>query len=152
MKKLTTILALVFLATCLITATHLFSAQEIYKTWEAATTIYDSAFTNASYVDGSSDMVLNTNGYEGCVVTVYVSAWSTADDDLIVSVFSSYDGTNYDTIEYQTIKMANTSGSAAQASFIVRDLMDFRIRMKGTGGTTQFTLKITADPWRWKYN
>lgn len=157
MKKHSFVLAAILILSILSTPT--WSAGNIKKTWAGETVLaetdgYGGAVSDLAAdqaYDYTSDINLETNGYEGAVVTLeYDSAGTT--DNIIVSVFGSYDGSsNYDDTPIWSQECDATSGADTQISFIVSDLSHFRIGVKTSGTTNTFDYQITYDAWRWYY-
>jgi len=103
--------------------------------------------TTESY---SSDVNLETNGYEGAVVSLeYDSAGTT--DNIIISFFGSTDGgSTYDDTPFFSQEVDATSGTDEQISFIIKDYPHFRIGVKTSGTTDSFDYRIMYDAWNWQ--
>lgn len=128
----------------------------ISKSWKgeavlAETNGYGGAVADLaadSAYDYTSDVDLETNGYVGAVVTLEFDSAGTT-DNIVASVFGSYDGTNYDDVPIWSQEFDATSGADTQVSFIVMDVSHFRIGLKTTGTTDTFDYQITWDAWRY---
>lgn len=98
----------------------------------------------------TADIDLETNGYYGMWVTIQASATG-ATDDLVISYFSSYDGTNFDTPgnEYWTVTMGNQISPGSQTTFQMFPAPPHgRIGLKSAGATDAFDYQITYIPAR----
>jgi len=125
----------------------------ISKSWGSDTYIEatDSTYTTLSGTteEYSSDVDLETDGYEGAVVTAEVDFDATPTDDVIVSVYASLDGSNYDTEPLFSFTIDNGT-DPAQVSFVVTDVPHFRLGIKQTGSTDSHDVRAHYQPWRWQ--
>lgn len=105
------------------------------------------AVTTGSY---SSDVDLETNGYEGGHITIS-AAFSTT-DDLVIEVEASLDGSNYDSDTYGLLSftMPHTDSATKQISFVIKDVAHFRLYCKRSGSTDTITVTAKVQPWRWQ--
>lgn len=97
----------------------------------------------------SSDVDLETSGYEGAHVIVDADFPATPTDDLIVEVNGSLDGTNYDDTPMFSFTI-DKGTDPNQVSFIVKDVMHFRLHCKRSGSTDTITTTAKVQPWRWQ--
>jgi hypothetical protein len=119
----------------------------ISKSWGTETTIMNAvSVTTGSY---SSDVDLETNGYEGAHVTVYADFPSSPTDNLEVYVQASLDGTNYDTTALCSLVMDKAT-DPNQVSFVIRDVTHFRLYCKRSGSTDTITVTAKYQPWRYQ--
>jgi len=95
--------------------------------------------------DYTSDVDLETNGYEGSHVTI---EWmgSNTKDDLVVDVFASLDATTYDTEPFASYVFPNRI-ARQQASIVVKDVAHFRLGVKSSGTNTTFEYQISHQAW-----
>ena len=121
--------------------------MSIQKEWGAESTIMNGvSVTTGSY---SSDVDLESNGYEGAHVTVEPDFPASPSDDLELYVQASLDGTNYDdTALYSFVIDKGTDPN--QVSIIVRDVAHFRLYCKRSGSTDTITVTAKYQPWRWQ--
>jgi|GEM_PF-860964 len=127
----------------------------ISKNWGASVTLaqtdgYGGATPDLAAdqaYDYTADVDLETNGYEGAHVTVDYDGSGTT-DNIIIDIFGSLDGTNYDDIALCTLSGSKT-GADEQVSFIVKDVAHFRIGVKTSGTTNTFDYQIKYQPWNY---
>ena len=93
--------------------------------------------TTESY---SSDVDMETNGYEGAHVTVEIDYDATPTDEVKIKLYGSLDGTNYDDTPIWEMQ-GEKSVDPQQLSFVVRDLAHFRIGVQQTGSTNNPNIK-----------
>ena len=118
----------------------------ISRSFSAETTIMNAvAVTSGS---ASSDVDLETNGYEGAHVTVDADFPVTPTDNLVVEVQGSLDGVNYDDTPMYKFTIGN-GADPDQVSFIVRDVAHFRLYCYRDGSTD--TITVTAKYQAWRY-
>jgi hypothetical protein len=96
----------------------------------------------------SSDVDLETSGYEGAHVTVDADFPGSPTDDLIVEVQGSLDGTNYDDTPMQKFTIDNGT-DPNQASFVVRDVLHFRLYCYRSGSTDTITVTAKHQRYYW---
>jgi len=141
---------------------YLEAVDDIEKKWVAQQVL---AQTNAYGAGGTADLAadqaydyqdlissvdLGTDGYEGTQITFSYDASGTT-DDIIFSVFASPDGTDFDDIEYWSVTCDNNAGADTQMTFIIRDLIQFRIGVKTSGTTDTFDYELLSDRWNWEH-
>ena len=98
----------------------------------------------------SSDVDLETNGYIGSHVAVDVTFHASGAQNVVVSVYGSLDGTNYDDVPVFSQEVAVSAGSSRQISLVVTDLAHFRIGVKhAASDTNHATVTITEQSWRY---
>lgn len=97
----------------------------------------------------SSDVDLETNGYEGAHVTVDANFPITPTDNLTVEVQGSLDGINYDDTPIHKITIGNGT-DPNQVSFIIRDVAHFRLYVYRTGSTDTITVTAKVQAWRYQ--
>ena len=108
-------------------------------------TDYTASSTTNTY---TGDIDLETNGYYGMWLSVQASS-SGVTDNLVLSYYASYDGTNFDTRgnEFWTVSMSPSGQSASQTTFqIVPAPPHGRIGLRSSGATTNFGYKIVYIP------
>lgn len=96
----------------------------------------------------SSDVDLETSGYEGTHVTVDADFPVSPTDNLIVEIYASLDGTNYDDTPISKLTIDNGT-DPNQVSFIVRDVAHFRLTVLRDGSTDTITVTAKHQPWNW---
>lgn len=101
--------------------------------------------TTESY---SSDVDLETNGYEGAHVTVEIDFDTTPTDDVNVKVYGSLDGTTYDNIPLYALQVSRTL-DPSRITIIVRDVLHFRVGVVQTGSTDSHNVRSYQQTWRW---
>jgi hypothetical protein len=127
-------------------------------TWPAETKLYETSGFGGSDTTASTthytytgDIDLETNGYYGVYITVQASSTSTT-DDLVISYFASFDGTNFDTPgnEFWTVQIdAPPIDAASQTTFQMFPAPPHgRIGLRSSGATSAFESEITYIPMR----
>ncbi len=96
----------------------------------------------------SSDIDLETDGYEGVHITVDADFPGTPTDNLVVEVQGSLDGTNYDDTPLMAFEIDNGT-DPNQASVVIRDVSHCRLYCYRDGSTD--TITVTAKCQRWRY-
>ena len=102
--------------------------------------------TTESY---SSDVDMETNGYEGAHVTVEIDYDTTPTDEVKIKVYGSLDGSNYDDTPIWEMQ-GDKSVDPQQLSFIVRDLAHFRIGIQQTGSTDSHSVRADVQCWHYQ--
>lgn len=98
--------------------------------------------------DYTADIDLETNGYFGMWLTLEYDSVGTT-DNIIISYFASYDGTNFDDTELWSVEVDATSGADEQITFqVIPAPPHGRIGVKTTGTTDTFDYQITYLPMR----
>ena len=97
--------------------------------------------------DVTADVDLETDGYEGANFTLEYDG-SDATDAIIVGVFSSLDGSDFDDLPIWEMECDINGGVDTQISFLVEDLSHFRIGVKTSGTSTTFDYRLKYDAWR----
>lgn len=118
----------------------------IKKTWAAEQTIMNAASVTTGTL--STDVDLETDGYEGAQVQVEGDFPGGPSDDLILEILASLDGTNYDDTPIQSITISKDT-DPNQITFLIRDLTHFKINAKRSGSTDTITVTIKVQRWRW---
>lgn len=123
----------------------------ISKSWSAETQIIgtgDGWVTLSGTTESlSSDVDLETNGYEGAHVIVEVNFDSTPTDDVDVKIYGSLDGTNYDDTALNSQRIDKDT-DPNQVSFVVKDLAHFRLGVVQTGNTDTHDIRAYYQAWR----
>ena len=98
----------------------------------------------------SSDVNLETDGYIGSHVVVDVTFHASGAQNVVVSVYGSLDGTNYDDIAVFSQEVACTASAVKQISLVIPDLLHFRIGVKHAASDANYaTVTITEQSWRY---
>lgn len=127
----------------------------ITKNWSSQSQIIGSgdAYVTLSGTTESfsSDVDLETNGYEGAHVTVEMNYDSSPTDEVEISIYGSLDGSNYDDTPIWTMQ-GDHDIDPQQLSFIVKDLAHFRIGVKQTGSTDSHDVRAYVQCWNYQSN
>lgn len=67
-------------------------------------------------------------------------------DELIVNVFASLDGSNFDTKPYETFRY-KSDGTPQRVTFIVEGPVHFRLGLKSAGTNTSFQYDLNYRTW-----
>jgi hypothetical protein len=92
--------------------------------------------------DYGADIDLETNGYFNIWVFLEHDSSGTT-DNIIISYFGSYDGTNFDDTPIWTVEVDASSGADEQISFFAQACPHGRIGVKTSGTTDTFDYQIT---------
>ncbi len=96
----------------------------------------------------SSDVDMETNGYEGAHVTVEIDYDATPTDEVKIKLYGSLDGSNYD--DTPIWEMQSDKGvDPQQLSFIIKDLAHFRLGFQQTGSTDSHNVRAYVQPWNY---
>ena len=96
----------------------------------------------------SSDIDLETDGYDGAHVVVEVNFDTTPTDYVDVALYASLDGTNYDDTSMWGQRIDKLT-SPNQISFIVRDLAHARVGVKQTGSVNSHDVRMYVQKWKY---
>jgi len=102
--------------------------------------------TTESY---SSDVDLETNGYEGAHVVVEINYDGTPTDEVKIKLYGSLDGSNYDDTPIWEMQ-GDKSVHPQQLSFVVKDLAHFRIGVQQTGSTDSDDVRAYVQCWNYQ--
>ena len=97
----------------------------------------------------SSDVDLETNGYEGAHVIVEINYDASPTDEVKIKLYGSLDGSNYDDTPIYQIQ-GDKSIDPQQLSFIVRDVAHFRIGVQQTGSTDSHNVRAYVQSWNYQ--
>jgi len=89
-----------------------------------------SATLAATTESRSSDIDLETVGYEGFQTTVDISWAVSGTENVKVNFYGSLDGTNYDDVPYSSIVLPVVAGITRQYTFIVWDYLHTKIGLQ----------------------
>ena len=124
----------------------------IKKNWASQSQIegVSDAYTTLSGTteEYSSDVDLETNGYEGAHVIVEINYDSTPTDEVKIKLYGSLDGSNYDDTPIWEMQ-GDKSTDPQQLSFIVKDLAHFRLGFQQTGSTDSHDVKAYVQCWNY---
>lgn len=101
--------------------------------------------TTESY---SSDVDLETNGYEGAHVTIEMDYDASPTDEIKVKLYGSLDGSNYDDTPIWEIQ-GDHDVDPQQLSFIIKDLAHFRIGVQQSGSTDSHNVRAYVQCWNY---
>ena len=96
----------------------------------------------------SSDVDLETNGYEGAHLIVEIDYDSSPTDQVKIKLYGSLDGSNYDDAPIWEMQ-GDKSIDPQQLSFIIRDLAHFRMGMQQTGSTDSHNVRAYIQCWNY---
>ena len=102
--------------------------------------------TTESY---STDVDMETNGYEGAHVTVEIDYDNSPTDEVKIKLYGSLDGSNYDDTPILEMQ-GDKSVDPQQLSFIVKDLAHFRIGVQQTGSTDSHNVRGYVQCWNYQ--
>ncbi len=125
----------------------------IKKNWAAQSQIegVSDAYTTLSGTteEYSSDVDLETNGYEGAHVIVEIDYDSSPTDEVKIKLYGSLDGSNYDDTPIWEMQ-ADKSVDPQQLSFVVKDLAHFRLGFQQTGSTDSHDVRAYVQCWNYQ--
>jgi len=126
------------------TAKRVFSNE---ATIENATTLSNTT------EEFSSDVDLETDGYEGSHVIVDVTWDASGTENVQVGFYGSLDGTNYDDEPFFAQELGVSAGNTVQYSFIIKDVLHFRVGFKHVDSeSNEATITAKEQSWRWDIN
>jgi len=124
----------------------------IKKNWASQSQIegVSDAYTTLSGTteEYSSDVDLETNGYEGAHVIVEINYDSTPTDEVKIKLYGSLDSSNYDDTPIWEMQ-GDKSTDPQQLSFIVKDLAHFRLGFQQTGSTDSHDVRAYVQCWNY---
>jgi len=125
----------------------------IKKNWASQSQIegVSDAYTTLSGTteEYSSDVDLETNGYEGAHVIVEIDYDTTPTDEVKIKLYGSLDGSNYDDTPIWEMQ-ADKSVDPQHLSFIVKDLSHFRLGFQQTGSTDSHDVRAYVQCWNYQ--
>lgn len=117
--------------------------QRSFESNVAATQL--TSITTEQFFSTTPDL----SAHEGCHVQVEINFPGGPTDDAIVSVYAQVDGTNYDIVPFQQYRISKAD-DPSRVSFIVKDVVKFRVGVKRSGSTDTIT-SADMDSRRWNY-
>ncbi len=125
----------------------------ISKNWSSAVQIIGSGdgyvTLSGTTETFSSDVDLESNGYEGAHLVVEINYDASPTDEVEISLYGSLDGSNYDDTPLWTIQ-GDSGTNPQQLSFIVKDLAHLRIGVKQTGSTDSHDVRAYVQCWNYQ--
>lgn len=125
----------------------------IKKLWAALSQIIGAAdgYITLSGVTEifSSDVNLETNGYEGVHLIIEINYDASPTDEIIINLYGSLDGSNYDDTPIWSMR-GDKLVDPQQISFIIKDLAHFRIGVRQTGSTNSHDVRAYQQSWRYQ--
>jgi hypothetical protein len=97
----------------------------------------------------SSDIDLETNGYEGAHLIVAIDYEASPTDEVKIKLYGSLDGSGYDDTPIWEMQ-GDKSVDPQQLSFVVKDLAHFRIGVQQTGSTDSHNVKAYVQCWNYQ--
>jgi hypothetical protein len=158
------ILLAVFL--CLLLSATAYGAGNIVPKWGSETALawtdgYTAAGASADlaapanywvYTEGTTDVDLATNEYEGVVFTIDCDSSGTT-DNFEIGIFVSLTGSS-GTYSYSPVTMYEvdaTSGDDIKTEIAITNKPNVMVGIRRTGTTDTFDFAITYRPWYWYY-
>lgn len=121
----------------------------ISKVWRAEATPMNGVTIVDTTESVSSDVNLETDGYIGSHVTIDSNFGATPEYNVIISVYGSLDGTNYDDTAMFSQEI-DKGTDPNQISLIIQDVAHFRIGVK-QGGTVTNDAVVTIKEQSWRF-
>lgn len=121
----------------------------ISKVWRAEATPMNGVTIVDTTESFSSDVNLETDGYIGSHVTIDSNFGATPEYNVIISVYGSLDGTNYDDTAMFSQEI-DKGTDPNQISLIIQDVAHFRIGVK-QGGTVTNDAVVTIKEQSWRF-
>jgi hypothetical protein len=128
-------------------------ATTIKKNWASQSQIIGTSDgyitlsgTTESY---SSDVDLETNGYEGAYLIIEIDYDASPTNEVKIKLYGSLDGSNYDDTPIWEMQ-GDKSVDPQQLSFVVKDLAHFRIGIQQTGSTDSHNVKAYVQCWNYQ--
>jgi len=125
----------------------------INKNWGSQTQIIGTgdgyitlSGTTESY---STDVDMETNGYEGAHVTIEIDHDNSPTDEVKIKLYGSLDGSNYDDTPILEMQ-GDKSVDPQQLSFIIKDPAHFRIGVQQTGSTDSHNVRAYVQCWNYQ--
>lgn len=97
----------------------------------------------------SSDVDLETSGYEGAHVIVIIDYNASPTDEVKIKIYGSLDGSSYDKTPIWEMQ-GDHDVDPQQLSFIIKDLAHFRIGVQQTGSTNTHDVKAYQQSWNYQ--
>ena len=97
----------------------------------------------------SSDVDLQTNGYEGVHLVVEVDYDASPTNEIKIKLYGCLDGSNYDDTPIWEMQ-GDKNTDPQQLSFIIRDLAHFRIGVQQTGSTDSHNVRAYVRAWNYQ--
>lgn len=124
----------------------------IQKNWAAMSQIIgsgDGYVTLSGTTEAfSSDVDMETNGYEGAHVTVEINYDAGPTDQVMIKLYGSLDGANYDDTPIWEME-GDMTVDPQQLSFIIKDLAHFRIGVQQSGAVDSHDVRAYVQPWNY---
>lgn len=121
----------------------------ISKSWRAEATPMNAETIVDTTETLSSDIDLETDGYIGSHVTINSNFGAGPEYNVIISVYGSLDGTNYDDTAMFNQEI-DKGTDPNQISLIIQDVAHFRIGVK-QGGTVTNDAVVTIKEQAWRF-
>ena len=121
----------------------------ISKVWRAEATPMNGVTIVDTTESFSSDIDLETDGYIGSHVTIDSNFGATPEYNVIISVYGSLDGTNYDDTAMFSQEI-DKGTDPNQISLVIQDVAHFRIGVK-QGGTVTNDAVVTIKEQSWRF-
>jgi len=125
----------------------------ISKAWAAQSQIIGAgdayvtlAGTTESY---SSDVDMETNGYEGAHVIVEINYDAGPTDEVKIKLYGSLNGSDYDDTPIWQCQ-GDKSVDPQQLSFVIKDLAHFRIGVQQAGAVDSHDVRAYVQLWNWQ--
>jgi len=121
----------------------------VYRSFRAVATIVNAdTFTNTE--EFSSDVDLETDGYEGSHLFCSIVFHASGAQDVLLNIYGSLDGSAYDTIALASVRVPVTAGATKKVSFVIKDVLHWRLGYATAAAEANVpTLTATEQSWRW---
>ena len=116
------------------------SQTQIMGSGGSYTTLSGTTESYSSYVDMSSS--------DACHLLVEVNFDTTPTDNVTISIYGSHDGTNPDDVPLFSMTI-DKGVDPSQLSFVVKDLVQFRVGAKQTGATDSHDVRMYSRLRSW---
>ncbi len=97
----------------------------------------------------SSDVDLESEGYEGAHVIVEMNYDPGPTDEVKIKLYGSLDGIDYDDTPIWEMQ-GDHDVDPQQLSFIIKDLAHFRIGIQQTGAADSHDVRVYIQPWNYQ--
>lgn len=128
-------------------------ATTIKKNWSSQSQIIgtgDGWITLSGTTESfSSDIDLETNGYEGAHLIVEIDYDASPTDEVKIKLYGSLDGSGYDDTPIWEMQ-GDKSIDPQQLSFVAKDLAHFRIGVQQIGSTDSHNVKAYVQCWNYQ--
>ena len=122
---------------------------EIKRKFAAEATIVNGVSLTGTTEIFSSNVDLETNGYDGTHIFINIDFVATPTDNVIVAVYGSLDGVNYDNLPISELEI-DKAVDPSNFSLIIRDVANFRVGLKQSGNTDTHVATVKIQSWNYE--